>query len=82
MTGHDDDLAVRAQAGDAQAFDALVRREKAGLYTFVRRYVGNSADAYDVLQDTFFFRMARAWALRSGSAVRILAAPHCLEQMP
>jgi RNA polymerase sigma factor CnrH len=53
VTGRDDDLAVRAQAGDAQAFDALVRREKAGLYTFVRRYVGDPDQAYDILQDTF-----------------------------
>ncbi len=48
-----DPLAIRAQVGDAQAFDALVRREKAGLYTFVRRYVGDPDQAYDILQDTF-----------------------------
>ncbi len=46
-------LAVRAQAGDARAFDALVAREKAGLYSFVRRYVGDPDHAYDIVQDTF-----------------------------
>jgi RNA polymerase sigma-70 factor (ECF subfamily) len=53
MSEDEDSLAARARAGDAQAFDALVRREKAALYNFVRRYVGNPDQAYDILQDTF-----------------------------
>jgi RNA polymerase sigma factor (sigma-70 family) len=61
VTGDDDPLAVRAQTGDAQAFDALMRREKAGLYTFVRRYVGDPDQAYDILQDTF----VSAWRART-----------------
>lgn len=48
-----DPLAVAAQAGDRRAFDALIRREKAGLYAFVRRYVGDADDAYDVVQESF-----------------------------
>jgi RNA polymerase sigma factor (sigma-70 family) len=48
-----DPLAVAAQAGDRRAFEALVRREKAGLYAFVRRYVGDADDAYDVVQESF-----------------------------
>jgi RNA polymerase sigma factor (sigma-70 family) len=47
-------LAVRALQGDDSAFALLVARHKHWAYQFVRRYVGNSADAYDVLQDTFF----------------------------
>jgi RNA polymerase sigma factor (sigma-70 family) len=47
-------LATRALQGEDAAFAALVARHKGWAYQFVRRYVGNSADAYDVLQDTFF----------------------------
>jgi RNA polymerase sigma-70 factor (ECF subfamily) len=53
----DEDLADRARHGDRSAFEVLVRRHKAGLYRFVRRYVGQSDDAYDVLQDA----MVAAW---------------------
>jgi RNA polymerase sigma factor (sigma-70 family) len=48
-----DRLAVAAKGGDRAAFNALIRREKAGLYAFVRRYVGDPDDAYDVVQDAF-----------------------------
>jgi RNA polymerase sigma-70 factor (ECF subfamily) len=54
--GPDEDerqLAAAAQAGGRAAFDQLVRREKRPLYRFVRRYVGNAEDAYDIVQDTF-----------------------------
>jgi RNA polymerase sigma factor (sigma-70 family) len=47
-------LAARALQGDDAAFALLVARHKHWAHQFVRRYVGNSADAYDVLQDTFF----------------------------
>lgn len=46
-------LAAAARAGRRAAFDQLVRREKGPLYRFVRRYVGNAEDAYDIAQDTF-----------------------------
>ncbi|MBS0521719.1 MAG: RNA polymerase sigma factor [Proteobacteria bacterium] len=49
----DEALATRARAGERTAFEALVRRHKAGLHAFVRRYMGSSEDGYDVLQDTF-----------------------------
>jgi RNA polymerase sigma factor CnrH len=47
-------LATRSLAGDDAAFATLMSRHKGWAYQFIRRYVGNSADAYDVLQDTFF----------------------------
>ncbi len=47
-------LAVRTLRGDDDAFARLMTRHKRWVYHFVRRYVGNHADAYDVLQDTFF----------------------------
>ncbi len=49
----DETLAAWAQRGDRAAFDELMRRHKDGVYRFVRRYVGNSDDAYDLLQETF-----------------------------
>ena len=47
-------LATRARDGDDDAFAALMTRHKGWAFQFVRRYVGNQADAYDVLQETFF----------------------------
>lgn len=54
-------IAVRAAAGDRAAFTTLMTATKADLHRFVRRYVGDEAEAQDVLQDTY----AAAWfALR------------------
>ena len=52
-TETDENLAAQAATGDRAAFETLVRRHKSSLFRFVRRYVGNPDDAYDVLQDTF-----------------------------
>jgi len=49
----DETLAARAAQGDRMAFERIVQRHKTQLFQFVRRYVGQSDDAYDVLQDTF-----------------------------
>jgi RNA polymerase sigma factor (sigma-70 family) len=46
-------LAVAARAGDHAAFSAIMRRHKGWLYQFIRRYVSDRDDAYDVLQDSF-----------------------------
>ncbi len=48
-----DPQAAAARRGERGAFDALMRREKAGLYAFVRRYVGDADEAMDVVQDSF-----------------------------
>jgi len=55
-TGGESDAALvqRALSGDDTAFAHLMGRHKQWAYRFVRRYVGNADDAYDVLQDTFF----------------------------
>jgi RNA polymerase sigma factor (sigma-70 family) len=47
------ELVVRAQRGDRAAFDILVTRYKDVLYRFIRRYVGQTDDAYDILQNCF-----------------------------
>ena len=54
--GRDDSdahLAACAKAGERGAFDVLVERNKNTIYHFIRRYVGQADDAYDVLQDCF-----------------------------
>jgi len=55
-TGGESDAALvaHALAGDDGAFAHLMARHKQWAFRFVRRYVGNADDAYDVLQDTFF----------------------------
>ncbi len=55
-SGGDSDAALvqRALAGKDDAFALLMGRHKQWAYRFVRRYVGNPDDAYDVLQETFF----------------------------
>jgi RNA polymerase sigma-70 factor (ECF subfamily) len=80
-TAASDLLAVAAQGGDRGAFEALIRREKAGLYAFVRRYVGDPDDAYDVVQDAFvaaWRAMGRYDAKRSfGVWLRTIALNKC-----
>jgi RNA polymerase sigma-70 factor (ECF subfamily) len=49
----DASLAVAARQGDQTAFAALMRRHKGWLYQFIRRYVADRDDAYDVLQESF-----------------------------
>jgi RNA polymerase sigma factor (sigma-70 family) len=52
-----DFLQARAAGGDVAAFDALMRDTKAGLYRFVRRYVGDADESYDLVQEAY----AAAW---------------------
>jgi RNA polymerase sigma factor CnrH len=72
---------ARAAAGDPAAFSELVRDTKAGLYRFVRRYVGDDEEAYDIVQDAY----ASAWLAirrydpdRSFEAwIRVIAVNKC-----
>lgn len=58
--GARDDAALAAAviAGDSRAFTELMRRHKEAVYRFIRRYVGDADEAYDLLQETF----AAAWS--------------------
>jgi RNA polymerase sigma factor (sigma-70 family) len=47
------ELATRARGGDRRAFTELIEQTKLPLYRFVRRYVGNEDDAYDIVQESF-----------------------------
>ncbi|WP_239590766.1 RNA polymerase sigma factor [Vitreimonas flagellata] len=40
-------------AGDQRAFTQLMRRHKDSLYRFVRGYVGDASEAYDLVQESF-----------------------------
>lgn len=46
-------LVRRAQRGDRNAFDALVRAHFVPVYSFLHRLVGNPEDAEDLAQETF-----------------------------
>jgi len=54
----DSDLVRRARAGEQRAFSLLMGRHKHWVYRFVRRYVGDADEAYDVTQDAFVAAMA------------------------
>jgi RNA polymerase sigma-70 factor (ECF subfamily) len=51
MMTDDDELAMRAGAGDAQAFRVLLERHYDRLYRIAFRFFGNREDAEDVVQD-------------------------------
>lgn len=49
----DQALIARAVRGQQPAFGVLMTRHKGWLYRFVRRYVGDAEEAYDVVQESF-----------------------------
>ena len=57
MQANEGDLIRRAQAGDRQAFGALVQQHQRQVFSFVRRMCGNNDQALDITQDTFI----KAW---------------------
>lgn len=50
----DEELIARFQKGDEYAFDQIVRRYKDPLLNFVYRFVGDTIEAEDIVQDTFY----------------------------
>lgn len=63
-TGARDDAALvrAALAGDNRAFTELMRRHKDSVYRFVRRYVGDPDESFDLVQETF----VAAWSALAG----------------
>ncbi len=53
----DEILVTRSQAGDMEAFDALVTRYRGKIYAMTVNMIHNEADAWDLAQDTF----VKAW---------------------
>ncbi len=60
----DEGLARRAQGGDHAAFEALVSRHQERVYRLARRLTGSSADAEEVLQETFLRAYRRLGGFR------------------
>lgn len=67
--------------GDEAAFKELVRRHQTGLYGFVRRQVGEHAEAADICQKVFVRVFLKARTFRAESAFRTwlfqIAANEC-----
>lgn len=53
----DEDLVLRAQAGETLAFDELVTRHRGRIYAMIRQMIKNDADAWDLAQESFI----KAW---------------------
>lgn len=49
----DEELVARVQRGDKRAYDLLVRKYQSKIVSLISRYVRDSADVYDVTQETF-----------------------------
>jgi RNA polymerase sigma-70 factor (ECF subfamily) len=49
----DGDLVTRWKAGDASAFESLIRRHEGRVFGLLMRMLGNREDAEDVAQETF-----------------------------
>jgi RNA polymerase sigma factor CnrH len=64
-------LIERARRGDQAAFAAFVRSHQEGLYRFIRRYVGDADEAYDLTQEAFI----AAWESLSGFDISKPAGP-------
>jgi RNA polymerase sigma-70 factor, ECF subfamily len=66
----DDDLVARLRGGDRWAKEALYRRYVRLVWTTALRLVGSSAEAEDVVQDTFAAALRDVKSLREDGALR------------
>lgn len=64
----DDALIAAALGGDNAAFSTLMSRHKDALYRFVRRYVGDADEAFDLTQETFIASWSALDTFESGRA--------------
>lgn len=64
----DRDLVDAARAGEFSAFDRLVARHERRVYTLARRIVGQTADAEDVVQETFLSAMEHLGGFRGDAS--------------
>ena len=69
---NDDDraLMVAIRGGSEQAFNVLVGRHQQAVRTFLRRVMGNIADADDLAQETFLAAWTHARSFRDEANVR------------
>lgn len=66
----DQDLVERAQRGDPWAEEALFRRHVAKVAQVAARLLGRTAEADDVIQDSFVIALEQLPKLREGAAFR------------
>jgi RNA polymerase sigma-70 factor (ECF subfamily) len=66
----DQELVLRAQAGDAWAEEALFRRHIGRAAQIATRLVGRTSEAEDVVQDSFVIALEQLPKLREGGAFR------------
>lgn len=92
MTSDEILLVLRAQSGDAEALDALLRSVQEPLFRYIQRLAGSRELAQDALQETFVRiarklkwldepRFFRTWAFRIASreTLRMLKREHRIE---
>ena len=71
MTGDDDSALVAAvRDGSELAFNTLVDRHQQAVRMFLRRLLGNDADADDMAQETFLAAWTHARSFRGEASVR------------
>jgi RNA polymerase sigma factor (sigma-70 family) len=66
----DELLAIRCQLGEPAAFDDLIARWHAPLWSFVRRLVGNDDEAQEIFQDVWVRVIRGLPRLRDGAKLR------------
>src|SRR5260370_23202438 len=78
-------LAQHYLAGDQQAFEVLVQRYSAPLFTFIRRFVGEYDAACDILQQVMLQLYLSLPKLRTGDPLKAwlyqVARNRCLDEL-
>ena len=70
MSDDDVELVTAVRAGSELAFNLLVDRHQQAVRTFLRRLLGNEADADDMAQETFLAAWTHARSFRGEASVR------------
>lgn len=65
----DRELARRAQAGDAEAFRAIISRHNQKLYRLARSIVRNDSEAEDIVQETYVTAFAHLGTFRGEASL-------------
>jgi RNA polymerase sigma factor (sigma-70 family) len=70
MGGDDAELVERIRRGSEHAFNLMVDRHSQAVRGFVRRLLGNAADADDIAQETFLAAWQDIHGYRGGATLR------------
>lgn len=85
VVDEDGPLVARAQSGDGQAFEALVRRYQRWVFTLALRMVGDRLDAEDIAQEVFLKAYRGLSGFRRGARfstwLYAIASHHCLNHL-